>query len=135
MSTQTITATNKTTRGQAPLRWKTGFEPGVNADIPAVAFGVVCWERQVEPVDTSTARLRHVRAAISMRSILRSRRTSVTASSQLAVHSEACLHEHAHPAHMNWRNVPKKSPAAWSCGRDEKTPSLGTRMVRGKYKM
>ncbi|MBY4801912.1 hypothetical protein [Burkholderia cepacia] len=61
MSTQTITATNKTTRGQAPLRWKTGFEPGVNADIPAVAFGVVCWERQVEPVDTSTARLRHAR--------------------------------------------------------------------------
>ncbi|WP_146756237.1 hypothetical protein [Burkholderia cepacia] len=33
----------------------------MNADIPAVAFGVVCWERQVEPVDTSTARLRHAR--------------------------------------------------------------------------
>ncbi|TES78284.1 hypothetical protein E2P84_11540 [Burkholderia cepacia] len=33
----------------------------MNADIPAVAFGVVCWEMQVEPVDTSTARLRHAR--------------------------------------------------------------------------
>ncbi|CAN0644869.1 conserved hypothetical protein [Burkholderia cepacia] len=33
----------------------------MNADIPAVAFGVVCRERQVVPVDTSTACLRHAR--------------------------------------------------------------------------
>jgi hypothetical protein len=50
---------NKTTRGHVPLRWKTGFEPGVSADIPAVAFGVVRVERQAEPIDAQAARMRH----------------------------------------------------------------------------
>ncbi|MDR5664968.1 hypothetical protein KPA97_48860, partial [Burkholderia cenocepacia] len=56
-----ITAAKNTTRGHAPRRWKRGFEPGVSAHSPAVAFGVVRMAWQVEPVDAPTARIPHAR--------------------------------------------------------------------------
>ncbi|WP_322087979.1 hypothetical protein [Burkholderia sp. BCC1999] len=52
----------KAIRGHAPLRWKTDFEPGMSADIPAVAFDVVRIERQVEPVSAHAARTCHARS-------------------------------------------------------------------------
>ncbi|WP_272148415.1 hypothetical protein [Burkholderia cepacia] len=56
---QTIAVMEKTMCGHAPLRWNTGFGPGMGVVVPRVAFVVVRMGMQVEPVEGQTQSIRH----------------------------------------------------------------------------
>ncbi|WP_185658207.1 MULTISPECIES: hypothetical protein [unclassified Burkholderia] len=51
----------KTARGHAPLRWKTDFEPGMSAGIPALPLMLYAWRGKSNRWGARAARTRHAR--------------------------------------------------------------------------
>ncbi|WP_177318360.1 MULTISPECIES: hypothetical protein [Burkholderia] len=98
----------------------------MSADIPAVAFGVVRMETQAEPVDAQTASMRHAgsgntaRADIPMLIDSTVVRAMGGGTSRSAIHPAALVHDMCLLRMYVDGSTPKKTPAAGSCGRDER---------------
>ncbi|MBY8610091.1 hypothetical protein [Burkholderia arboris] len=112
----------------------------MSADIPAVAFGVVRMAWQVEPVDAQTARMPHAwfgpcgsRAGFGTPVDPAGAAGMAAACSRSARHLAAFLNN-VYQACISAQRT-EKSPGRTRVQPGQKTPSLGTRMVRGKYKM
>ncbi|MBU9470444.1 hypothetical protein [Burkholderia multivorans] len=104
-----MTTAQNASRSQTALRWKTGFAPDVGAGISAVAFVVV---RMVANVPVEWADREHATCLVrgnAARACGRSRAGSGRSARRIR------------PSRIVSDRMPKKTPAASLCGRDEST--------------
>ncbi|WP_353254838.1 hypothetical protein [Burkholderia anthina] len=116
--------------GHAPLRWNAGF--GLGVDVPRGAFVVACMGMPVEPVDELA---RSIRRAWPGHGGTRRYRDAnrFYAGDARAVASRRFSRTYIDSACILKSRIEKK-PGRIVVRPGQKTPSLGTRMVRGKYK-